>query len=127
VQGHEVAAFDFGTTFPDGHELGFGWRLHGIAALKILAPRLAQELRARAVFLPLNFFHLLNTILSCRTGKDIFRHLTHFVGGKKTGDSRAEFEILFKCSLTAANSPPHLPNVEAKFGFDLMRSSARAR
>jgi hypothetical protein len=59
LQGYEVAAFDFGTTFPDGRELGFGWGVNGIAALKILAPGLAQELRAGAVFLLLDFFHLL--------------------------------------------------------------------
>ena len=60
MQGYEFAAFDFGTTFADGGELGLSWRVDPKAAtFKILAPGLAQELRTGTIFLLLDSCHLL--------------------------------------------------------------------
>jgi hypothetical protein len=50
LQGCKVAAFDFGATFPDGHNLRVGWRVNGIVVVKTLAPHLAVNVSVVLMF-----------------------------------------------------------------------------
>jgi hypothetical protein len=44
VEIHEVAAFNFGTTFADSSSFGFGGDIDPVSIFKILSPRLSEQL-----------------------------------------------------------------------------------
>ena len=69
VKGYKLAAFEGSAAFGDGDKLGFRGDIAGVAAFKVLTPSLAQEFGTGAVFLLLNFFHLLGHCRRQRDGK----------------------------------------------------------
>ena len=60
LKGYKFTAADLGATFADGIKFGLGGLNNGKSAFEVLPPGFAQQLRASAVFLLLDAFHLLD-------------------------------------------------------------------
>jgi len=60
LKGYKLAAADLGATLADGLKFGLSGSNNRKSAFEVLPPGFAQQLRAGAVFLLLDAFHLLD-------------------------------------------------------------------